>query len=147
MASVRVANFVFIKSGMFTLPGLMTSGDGQHTHIRGIEAIKFDLPNDSRDSGILSFFWDTNKGADNGIDVAFEVTVNAGSKYSWSFRADTTGCLQVPVFGLKHGENFVNFTMTKGGTVTAPNPDEFLGGKGVVNFGQVCLTYHRDVAV
>lgn len=145
MATIKVANFAFIKADGFTLPGLRTSGGT--THIRGNEVIHFDLPDDARERGMLSFYFDTDKGVDNGIDVAFDVTVNGGSKYSWSFNADRTACFQLPVFGLKHGDNYVVFNMSKGGTVTAPDPDEYLGGKGVVNFGQVCLTYHRDVAL
>jgi hypothetical protein len=146
MASIKVANFAFIKPEGFTLPGLITSGT--HAHIWDHEDIKFDLPNDARERGMLSFYWDTGKGADDKIDVAFEVSVNAGAtKYSYSFNADRTGCFQLPVSGLKHGANSIRFTTTKAGTVTAPDPDENLLGKGVVHFGQVCLTYHRDVAL
>jgi hypothetical protein len=146
MASIKVANFAFIYTGNFTLPGLQTTA-GQHTHIRGTETMYFDLPDDARDKGMLSFYWDTNKGADDGIDLKFEVTVNSGSKYSWSYHSDEAGCFQLPVFNLKHGQNYVIFETTKAGKRTEPDPDEYLGGKGVVNFGQVCLTYHRDVAL
>ena len=75
------------------------------------------------------------------------MSVNSTSKYSYSFKGDRTGCFQLPVNDLKHGDNYVVFRTPKAGKVTTPNPDEYLGGKGVVNFGQVCVTYHRDVAV
>ena len=147
MASIKVANFAFIQSGMFTLPGLTYSQPGGEAHIRTKETMHFDLPNDSRKNGILSFYWDTGKGADVGIDVAWEVTVNGGSKYAWSFTGDRTGCFVLPVFSLNHGDNYVIFHVTKGGKVTVPDPDESAGGKGVVHFGQVCIYFHRDVAV
>ncbi len=146
MATIKVANFAFIQTGRFTLPGIRTTGTGDHPHIRANEVIHFDLPNDTRERGMLSFYFDTDKGADDGIDLAFEVSLG-NAKYKWSFHGDAVACFQLPVSGLKAGDNYVVFNMTKGGTVTLPDPDEYLNGKGVVHFGQVCLTFHRDVVL
>ncbi len=145
MATIRVANFTFVQAGMFTLPGIRTT-PGKLTHIRSEEVMHFDLPNDVRDKGMLSFWFDTQKGVDDGISLAFEVSVGA-SKYGYVFNQYVVSCFQLPVFGLKKGDNWVRFDMSKGGTVTIPDPNESLGGKGVANIGRVCLTYHRDVAI
>ena len=149
MATIKVANFTFIHEGVFTLPGIRHSSpaDGAKPHIRGTHTLHFDLPEDARPRGMLSFSFGVSKGHDNGVDLVFEVTVNGGSKGSWGFfREEYTG-LQVPVHGLRAGENYLVFETTKAGKVTPPDPDESLGGKGTVTFGGVCPTYHRDVKV
>lgn len=145
MTTTKVANFGFIKTDGFTLPGLQTVNG--KTHLKDFEKIHVELPDDARDKAMLSFFFDTQKGDDDGIDVAFEVSVNGGSKHNFYFQRYMLGCLQLQMFGLQHGSNNVVFAMLKGGTVKAPDPDEALGGKGVVNFSNVCLTYHRDVVL
>ena len=144
MANIKVANFQFLH-GPFTLPGIRTT-PGKPTHIRGDEVISFDLPNDVTGDGLLSFIFNTAKGADDGISVSFGVSLG-GAKYGWSFNGWVYACLQLPVGGLKKGQNHLHFNMTKGGKVTIPDPDEYLGGKGVVHFDCVALTYHRNVVV
>ena len=50
--------------------------------------------------------------------------------------------------GFKHGENSLTFNYDESrGTVMEPDPDESLGGKGVVNSDNVCLIFHRHAAV
>ncbi|MES1241734.1 MAG: hypothetical protein ABUT39_08965 [Acidobacteriota bacterium] len=144
MGHVKVANFQFLH-GAFTLPGIRTT-PGKATHIRGDEVIYFDLPDDVTGDGLLSFIFNPAKGADDGISVTFEVRLG-GSKYGWSFNTWLFACLQLPVGGLKKGQNYLIFETTKAGRVTAPDPDESLGGKGVVHFDSVSLTYHRNVAI
>ena len=96
---------------------------------------------------VLSFLFHCNKGVDDGVDLDFKVNINTGTTYHWSFKSDVVSCFQLQVAGLTPGENRIYFETTKAGTVTEPNPNEYLGGKGIVKFDQVCLIHHRDVAL
>lgn len=145
MTTTKVANFGFIKSGGFTLPGIVTVN--KKTQIQDTERIPVELPADVRDKGMLSFFFDTQKGIDDGIDVVIEVSVNHGSKQSFVFNSYIASCFQLQMSGLRPGSNEVAFTMLKGGAIDFPGLNAYLGGKGIMNFSNVCLTYHRDVVL
>ena len=82
----------------------------------------------------------TSKGIDDDIDLAY--TFENG--YSWTHKTRIYICVQVPASGLHAGNNTFEWHMTKGGTVTAPSPDEYLGGKGTIKIGQICLHYQRN---
>jgi hypothetical protein len=140
MAHVRVADYIVLSSG-FTLPSTRTAGG--NVHIRGDEVISFDLPADILGYGILSFAFTTDKGVDDGIDVTFKISIGAVERSWWFKQFQFTG-LQIPVKGLKPGNNYVTFETLKAGTVTAPDPDEYLGGKGVVHFEDIILTFLRN---
>lgn len=146
MPTVKVSNYAFVEDGAFSLPGIRTTGN--NTHIRSDQVYHFDLPADVRDRGVLSFIFDLDRGHDDGIDVAWEVSVNGDRIKSWAFRGgDEYAGVQLTVHNLRPGDNWVSFDMSKGGKVTQPNPDEYLGGKGKVNFSEVILSYHRDINV
>lgn len=146
MATVKVANFAFISERAFVLPGLKTSPNGKQ-HLHDEQTFFFDLPNDVQERGMLSFQFNTGEGTDNSIDVAFEVTVNGGSKHTWMIAGHQTYGVQLHVFSLQPGRNNITFKMTKGGKGSPSDPNEHLGGKGIVTFNDVCLTYHRDVVL
>lgn len=143
MTIIKTANFLPLK-GAFTLPSVRKSDDVYH--LRADEVIYAELPSDVVGDGLLSFVYSTSKGVDSGIDVAFKVTIGTAT-YSWQWLSAMYAGIQIPVGGLKSGQNILRFTATKGGTVTEPNPNEYLSGKGLIHFDSVCLTYHRNITV
>jgi hypothetical protein len=68
MANIKIANFAFLQPAGFVLPGLRTGLPGGKVGLRATEDIYFDLPDDARPRGILSFNFYTEYGPDDGVD-------------------------------------------------------------------------------
>src|SRR5215216_3142210 len=130
MAAIKVANFAFVKTEHFSLPTIGHQANGTPFPLDHITA-SFDLPPDARERGMLSFYFDTQKGHDLGINVAFAVSVNSVQQHNWAFGSAVAVGVQVQVSGLKKGQNNVTFTITKGGLVKlGDKPPATFGGMG-----------------
>jgi hypothetical protein len=117
----------------------------QPRHIDPKHGIRFNMPSNTKESGTFSFTIDTGHGVADGVDVAYELSVNDKVRQKWSHTTNVYCGITVPVFGLEPGqENWIVFHMTKGGTRTEPSPKESLGGKGVVDFANFVLMSTRN---
>lgn len=152
MAKISVTNFIFIEDPLIKGPAKFSLPDVQHQpggkkSILARRSFFFELDDldPAQKNGMFSFCIHARRGDDDGINVEFQITVN-GTKYVYGFDRHITACFQVQV-GLRDGQNTVEVVMTRGGTITSFDPDRNLGGKGLLNFSQMCLTYHRSVTV
>jgi hypothetical protein len=133
-----VSDFIVVHGGEFWLPNILTSGG--KTHVTGIKDLSFELPAGVKSTGILSWIVSTSKGDDDEIDLAYKL-----QGYSWNHHSHVYFGIQLPIGGLVAGKNTIRFEVTKGGKVTAPDPDENIaGGEGKLRIGQVCLHYQRN---
>lgn len=151
MTTIKVSNFVFVDDGG-TLPaskkgGTSTGTSGSNYHLEAKREMKFELPDDTRERGLLTLNFDTMKGDDDGIDVAFKFGVNGKTAGSYKFKGDVYLGGTYQVHNLKPGVNTVFVEVTKAGKVTIPDPDEYLGGKGKVSFENISILHHRDVVI
>ncbi|MFP5245557.1 MAG: hypothetical protein ACLGH0_02600 [Thermoanaerobaculia bacterium] len=137
-----VSDFVVLVKGEFWLPDIKTSLTGKKSFVSDHAVAYEELPAGVLDQGILSFVIATHKGEDDGIDLAFKL-----QGYSWGFNVPVYFGIQVPVTGLKAkpAKTIFNFDMTKGGTLSTFDPDEYLNGKGKLRIGQVCLHYRYNI--
>ena len=109
--------------------------------------IKFELPDEVGNVGLISIIQEGFRGIDDGIDVEFKIRFNFDHYHQFRVVDSSTFGVTVLFSNLKPKTNNFTLTLTKSGRVPGhPEPNTAQnGGKGGVHFRQMILHYQLNL--